>query len=223
MKRYKVIRQSATIGVLLIGFLVGAGPALSQPASCDSYPFSSGEISVEDVQGGTKIIATASVSVPFDDQDAVNDARDEATITAKALIAKFFQEIVTSDETINRAVNETRTMQGDEKAVTRRETIERVKRLRNQSAALLRGVVPLGDCYTPKREMRVSVGLKPETIAAAERATGAIGRSVMGQPSVAPSLPPSAPGPAPQSGAPAVNQPLNNVPGFSNTGRLGRF
>ena len=222
MKAYKAVGTILSSGALSIGFLVGAGTALSQPAGCDSYPLTQG-ISVEDVQGGTKIIATASVSVPFDDQDAVNDARDEATITAKVMIAKFFQEIVSSDEAVNRAVNETRTMQGDDKVVTRRETIERVKRLRNQSAALLRGVVPLGDCYTPKREMRVSVGLKPETIASAERAVGAIGRSVVGQPVVAPSVPPSPASPAPQGGAPGVNQPLNNVPGFSNPGRIGRF
>ena len=131
MKAYKTVGTILSSGALSIGFLVGAGTALSQPAGCDSYPLTQG-ISVEDVQGGTKIIATASVSVPFDDQDAVNDARDEATITAKAMIAKFFQEIVTSDEAVNRAVNETRTMQGDDKVVTRRETIERVKRLRNQ-------------------------------------------------------------------------------------------
>jgi hypothetical protein len=207
---------------MVLGIMMWTGSAFSQSTGCQDYPLSEG-ISVEDVAGGTKIIATASVSVPFDDQDAVNDARDEATISAKAMITKFFQEIVTSDEAVNRAVNETRTMQGDAKAVSRTETIERVKRLRNQSSALLRGVVPLGDCYTPKREMRVSVGLKPETIASAERAVGAIGRSVAGQPSVAPSVPPGPASPAPQGAASSVNQPLNNVPGFSNAGRLGRF
>ena len=43
-------------------------------------------------------------------------------------------------------------------------------------------MVKLAECYTKGEKAMVSVGLKPETIAAAEAATGAIGASVAKQP-----------------------------------------
>ena len=209
--------------ILLLFYILALYPSNSSlAAGCDDYPFTQG-ISVEDVNGGTKIIATASVGVSFDDVDSMNDARDEATISAKALIAKFFQEAVSSDETINRAVNETKSMQGSSKSASRNETINRVKQLRNSSAALLRGVVPLGDCYTAGKEMRVSVGLKPETIAQAGKATQAIGQSISAQP---PAVPNSPTGGAPSGAAgttPTANQQLNSVPSFNNTTQLKKF
>lgn len=204
--------------IVLMGFSLAS---YANAAGCDDYPYTSG-INAEDVQGGVKIIATASVGVSFNDVDAVNDARDEATISAKALIARFFQEGVASDETVNRAVNETVSMQGASKSVARTETINRVKQLRNFSSALLRGVVPLGDCYTAGKEMRVSVGLKPETIATAGAAAQAIGQSL-----AAPQA--SVPGGGPTGStsnippAASTGQPLNSVPSSSNTQRLNRF
>jgi hypothetical protein len=197
--------------------LIGC-PHLGLASGCDSYPYTIG-MNIEDVAGGTKIIATESVGVSFDDVDAINDARDEATIKAKTLIAKFFQEIPSSDEAISRAVTETKSMQGESKAQSRSETITRVKQLRNQSAAMLRGVVMLGDCYTAGKEMRVSVGLKPETIASAGRASQAIGQSMVGQTPVTP----SSPGGANPGATQAPSQPLNRVPSFNNSERLKTF
>ena len=194
-------------------------------AGCADYPFTTG-MNVEDVQGGTKIIATASVGIAFDDTDTINDARDEATMSAKAMIAKFFQESVTSDDAINKAVRETKSMQGSSKEASRQEVVERVKRLTNSSSALLRGVVPLGDCYTAGKEMRVSVGLKPETIAAAGNGVGAINKSIATNPPMAaPAGSQNAPSPTQASpgGTGQSGQPLNSVPSFSNAQKLKSF
>ena len=155
-------------GTFLTAALMFSTTAFAQgaPSGCSDYPYTNG-MNVEMLDAGPKIIATASVGVSFDDVDAVNDARDEATLAAKAMIARFFAESVTSDEGIKKAVQETKSMQGDSKQASRTEAVDRIKVLTNSSKALLRGVLPLGDCYTPGKEMRVSVGLKPETIAAA--------------------------------------------------------
>jgi hypothetical protein len=191
---------------------------------CGNYPYAFG-MSIEDVQGGTRILSTASVGVSFDDVDAVNDARDEATVSAKTAITKFMQEGIKSEDDISRAVRETKSMQGDSKQASRNEVIDRVKRLSNSSSALLRGVVPLGDCYTPGKEFRVSVGLKPETIASAGNTANAIGKSLSTPTTPATTqaapLPTSAPGGQPdRTGG---GQPLNRVPGFSNTQNLKGF
>ncbi len=223
-------------GTFLTAALMFSTTAFAQgaPSGCADYPYTNG-MNVEMLDAGPKIIATASVGVSFDDVDAVNDARDEATLAAKAMIARFFAESVTSDEGIKKAVQETKSMQGDSKQASRTEAVDRIKVLTNSSKALLRGVLPLGDCYTPGKEMRVSVGLKPETIAAAGKAAGGINSSLSANPTptASPSgqaqgaqdanasvaATPSATGTSP--GGPA--QPLNNVPGFSNTKNLNKF
>jgi hypothetical protein len=187
-------------------------------ATCDNYPYGQG-MSIEGVAEGIKIVATASVGVSYDydDVDAVNDARDEATMSAKSLIARFLSEDIKSDDKISHAVHEDKSLQGDARQARRTEIVDRVKRLSDSSSALLRGVVPLGDCYTPGREMRVSVGLKPETIAAAGNLSSRVGQAP---------APPSSTGPAaeqtPTTG-PAGSQPLIRVPGFSNTQQLNKF
>jgi hypothetical protein len=191
--------------ILLSGLSLFAAGAASA-ANCDDYPNSIG-INIEDVQGGTKIVATAGVSVSFDDVDSVNDARDEATLEAKAMISKFMSEGIKSVEQVKRAVQETKSMQGDAKDALRKEVIERVKILSNSSQALLRGAVPLGSCYTKGREFRMSVGIKPETI----KSAGNLAAGIAGT------------NPTPSGAGPSNAQPLKNVDGYSDTTGLKNF
>lgn len=200
-------------------FLLGIGAANAE--GCSDYPYTPG-INIEDAAGGVKILATASVGVSFDDIDAINDARDEATLQAKTMIAAFFKEGVSNDDDINHAVDETKSMQGNTKQAARKETVKRVKTLAGHTSGLLRGVVPLGDCYTAGREFRVSVGVKPDTIAQAgamsdtmsgslAHTAGQTGGSVATQPGV--------------TGQPsgASSGSLVAVPSFSNAERAKGF
>lgn len=134
---------------------------------CESYPFSA-PISVEDVNGGVRIIATASVAVSSDDIHSINDARIEATLEAKSQIAQFMEESIKREDLIDEAISETESMQGESKSRARKEVSKILLRISSSSAAVLRGVVPFGECYTKGREFRVSVGIKPETITKAE-------------------------------------------------------
>jgi hypothetical protein len=198
--------------------------SLANAEGCQDYPFTQG-INVEDVNGGTKIIATADVSVSFDDIDAIKDSRDEATIEAKSLISAFMSEGIHSDQVINKAVQETKSMQGDTKVAVRKEVVDRVKRLASSTQALLRGVVPLGECYTKGKEFRVSVGLKPDTISSAENAAGNISNSLANQPP--PGAPMSGSGGSGSStsapSAPSATQPPSGVDSYSDTKRLNKF
>jgi len=118
-------------------------------------------------------------------------------------------------------------MQGTEKENTRQEVIERVKTLRNSSQALLRGVVVLGDCYTKGREVRVSVGLKPETIKTAGTLANETSKSLSVQPTPqtgnVPSQPASAAGQSVITGSTSSSTPLQGVESHSNTERLKNF
>ncbi|CAG0991805.1 hypothetical protein ANRL3_02826 [Anaerolineae bacterium] len=218
MKRFAKHVMVTTITALIAASNAFAG-------SCDDYPYSIG-MNVEDAKGGTKIVATQSASVSFDDVDSIKDAHDDATMEAKAMISKFMTETISSDEAVSRAVNETKSMTGNEKKVLRQETINRVKQLRNSSRALLRGVVVLGDCYTKGREVRVSVGIKPETIAQAGNLAGSISNSVSANKtpardgSASPSAQPASPA-STSDGAKTTG--LHGRESYSNTKRLDNF
>ena len=140
-------------------------------ASCTDYPYDEG-MSVQETDAGIKLISTGAVSISSGDQDSIRDSKNEATLEAKLLISKFLNEEIESDEKITKIVNETKSMQGSNKDIVRSETIERLKNIRNSSKALLKGVVILGNCYTKDYEVRVSVGIKPETIIAVEKLNG---------------------------------------------------
>jgi hypothetical protein len=199
---------------------------------CAAYPYSVG-MNVEDVKGGTRIISTASASVSFDDVDSIKDAREEAELEAKAAIAKFLSEGIRSDSTIDKAISETKTMSGEQKDILRKEASLRIKRLASSSQALLRGVVVLGDCYTKAREYRISVGLKPETIAAAGNVASGMGSSLSSQPTPTGSNQTTSggsnqsstgsQGAAQPSGAASSARPLQGSDSFSNTQRLQKF
>lgn len=196
--------QSWRIRLLIVSAL--CAPALSYGGGCNDYPYTDG-INVEDVAGGTKILATSSVSVTLDDVDAVQDARDEATMEAKSLISKFMSEDINSDEIVNRVVTESKVASSEGKSTTREELVVRIKTLRSSSEALLRGAVTLGDCYTPGRELRVSVGIKPETIRSAQRLSGSMSGSSKGG----------------TSAGGAESEELQKVEGYSNTKELEKF
>ena len=205
---------------LLAYVVVFAGLATAaNAADCSNYPYSDG-MNVETIGGkGIKIIATAAVGVSTDDVDVVNDARDEATLSAKAKIAHFMVEDIKSDDQISKAINDTKSMQGADKQVARQETVQRLKTISSSAHHLLRGVVPLGDCYTPNREFRVSVGVKPETLAGA----GALGQAMQPSGSTGTADRNAAPG-APSPGTPAGSPgSLVPVPGYSNSDGVNKF
>lgn len=182
-------------------------------ASCDDFPNTPG-INTELVEGGVKIVATGTAVVSFDDASSIADARDEATLLAKAEISKFLTEGVRSDQALNRAVQETKSMQGESKTNARKEVVERLKQVSSSSQALLKGVVPLGECYTKGQEFRVSVGVKPETMGMADTLAQGMSSSPSRGANSAPPI--ASPGSAP-------GQKLNGMDGFSRTEGLKKF
>jgi len=201
--------------------LASAVPLLAQ--GCKSYPYHDGID--PDLIGQNKYVATATASVSVDDIDSVKDAREEATLEAKATLAKFLTEEIKSDSVIAKIVSESKTMSGAGKENVRNEAIKRTKLLRNSSQALLRGVITIGDCYTKGTEVRVTVGVKPESIMAAEGLAGGIGASVVNQPTAGSKS--TANGNTANGQSKDANarpqQPLSNVDEYSNTKNLKKF
>ncbi len=201
------------IKTLLVASLF-AFPAFAE--TCENYGYTDGAAKPEEVQGGVRIIATGSATVNFDDAGVVRTARIRANAAARTYIAKFLNETINNDESIKEIIDEATTMKGPEKQVLRQETLKQITAMRGQSAALLKGVVNLGECYTPGREIRVTVGMKPETIAAAGKLNNSIQNSG-GQTNQ--SLQSNG-----QSASPSgQTMPLTPVPGYNDNQRINKF
>ena len=218
--------------VLIFGAVLSANAIA---ATCAEYPytFGMGPSELNDGPANWKLIATGSADVNFDDVSSVNNARSEATLEAKAQLAKFVNETVASEERINtiskQVVAKQQDANGGSKEVTENSVKESIKKLANAGSAAFRGALVIGDCYTPGKEYRVTVGIKPQTIQAAGNAAGAINQSMSAQPTPTGSPQPSqggangAQGNNSQQNSNRQGVPLNNVPGFSNTQNLGKF
>lgn len=135
---------------------------------CSDYPYGRGT-EVIPIEGASvpKILATSRVAPFSDDISDVDDALDEATMMAKAEISKFMSEVVSSEETRNKMIDRMSVVDGEDRQAVSVQVDKITKAFSSQSKAMLRGVVVLGDCYTPGKEVRVTVGLKPETLAMA--------------------------------------------------------
>ena len=133
--------------------------------SCADYPYGAGIVDITTASGITKLLATAGVGVAKDDIDWINDARVEATLKAKMMIASWLEESGSLDLKIERVINASSQTDGQSVKIDRAELKKQVESFRNSATATLRGVTPLGSCYTKGRELRVTVGIKlPEMV-----------------------------------------------------------
>ncbi len=98
-----------------------------------------------------------------------------------------------------------------------------MKSLRNSAQALLRGVVTLGSCYTKGRELRVTVGLKPETIKSAQNLAGTINDSMSKQPTPRSGASNRQSSGSSGSSGSGVSQPLRGMDGHSSSDKLKTF
>ena len=184
----------------------------SYAADCSDYPQQPG-MDYESVEGYEmpKIIATER-AIPFsEDLSDIDDAMDEAEIGAKARIMQFRAEFI-SETTEREKLTTKLTQQNNNNVQKSKETVETIRKFMSQSTSgFQRGVVPLGDCYTPGKEVRVSVGIKPETLLAAEALDSAVEASLDGS------------GEAGGSSLGASEDNLNRAEGHSNSDRLEDF
>jgi hypothetical protein len=194
-------------------------------ASCEEYPYTDGITPLSEGGNKFKLLSTYSASVNFDDTSAIRDAREEATMQAKAAISAFLSETAKNENDVSRVVDESVTMQGAGKSAIRKEVTQRLMHLAQNSQALLRGVVPLGDCYTALKEVRVTVGIKSETIDLAGNVSGKVSQSISVQPTMT-NAPQNNGGTsnnsAPLNGS-TQSAPTSGNDGFSHTERLKNF
>ena len=148
--------------------------------SCQTYPFQDRSNTIEfDGNGKFKLLTTSAVPVDFDDPSEVSSAKREAELKAKRAIAEYINQNLSSEDSINTEINKSKT---HEKAsngslvsnAQRNEVKQQLSAISSKSDAVLKGVLTIGSCYSKGHEVRVTVGIKSETIGNAE----ALGKSM---------------------------------------------
>ena len=131
--------------------------------------------------GSFQILARGSGTYDFDDVDDINDARREATLKAKAALAKFMKEKCSSEESLENASKKVKTVSNDGNTQTANVTKESVKTtsqvIRNSADALLKGVITLKEQRIPRQgssgEIQVTIGVSSKTLKAVAEHTRA--------------------------------------------------
>ena len=186
---------------------------LSQAAfaeDCSDYPYSKG-VNVILVDDGTKILSTAMTSVLFDDMDLYVDALEEAELEAKASISKFLEEEVAKSCTTDKSIISLVNISNQDGVALKTADATKVKstlcRMSSNTQSVLRGAVVIGSCYTPGEQVRVTVGIKPETAAAAKELSNSMEKSNNSS----------------DSSEQTNGSTLTSVDGYSNTDQLSEF
>ena len=220
MKKYPAAALLAILGSL-------SNAVHAQANDCSSYPISEG-MSIEEVDGGLKILSTASADVLFDDRTEVQSALREAQLYAEAAIAEFLNKQIQSEDSLETTVNTQVTVVGEAKELNQERLKVQLRSIRTEASALLSGVAPLGNCYTSGEYVMFTVGVKPSTVAGAAQLGGDMASSASSQKNVAGSTSGQASANSsssvqPETSGSSATVDMKAVKGFSNTGNLSDF
>jgi len=180
------INSTSRLGVHISIALVVAANATSvnaqtpSAAGCDAYPYQPADTIIEFGEAGQfKIVTTGAASVEFDDVSSMQEARREAELIAKRTLAEYINQQLSSEDKIERQIDNARSLVKSEDGSTvttaqRQEFKTQLTTINARADVVLRGVTLLGSCYTKGHEVRVTVGIKSETVANAQ----ALGQSM---------------------------------------------
>lgn len=225
------MKSSLNQAIGLIVFLSVSSSVFAQDKDCSNYP-RAGVTKQEPTPKGLKLIITVEESVPFDDSDVIQTARDIAETKAKSKIADFLQNEVTKEKNIQEAAMITSSISGENnKKASYDKAKKTAESYKDNSAAILRGVGVLDECYTPGKILRLTVGIKPETIEAAGIMAGQISKSLNENPTPTPNK--SNANAAAKNSANGKNKdskadtrkdmPLNKLDGYGGSGNIDKF
>ena len=135
--------------------------------------------------GTFQIFARGTGTYDFNDPDDIKDARRDGTMRAKANLSKFLKEKVASKEGLDEVSKKSKSMTADgqvQKVAVSKESVKiATESIRNESDAILTGVITLKDQKVPRGnggEIQVTVGISSKTLKAAQMAAQGINQSL---------------------------------------------
>ena len=135
--------------------------------------------------GTFQIFSRGSAVYDFNNPRAIQTARKNATMRAKANLAKFLKEKVSTKEGLDSVTKNATAMSSDGAAQTSSASMESVEvateSIRNSAEAILTGVITLKDQQVPSGnggEVQVTIGMSSKTQMAAQKAAQGINQSL---------------------------------------------
>ena len=135
--------------------------------------------------GSFQIFARGTGVYDFNDPDDIKDARRDGTLRAKANLAKFLKEKVSSSEGVDEVSKKSKAMSSDgtvQKAAVSKESVKvATESIRNSAEAILTGVITLKEQQIPRGgggEIQITVGISSKTLKAAQQLGKGINESL---------------------------------------------
>ncbi len=155
-----------SLSIAAVAFFSSLFPA-SAFASCANFEGGLGVKVIPLQNDKVKITSTYQVSVLVDDADEVIDALNEARAEARAAILNYMETKLAKDckRNTNKITNIQTTAESKNFDIKKVKTLVFV--LQDNAECALNGSVDVGQCYEPAKYVKLTVGIKPETIAGA--------------------------------------------------------
>ena len=158
--------------------------------------------------GSFAIFGRGTGTYDFDDVDDINDAKKEAVLKAKAAIAKFMKEKLSTEEGLAEASKKVKTSSSNGETSTVNVSKESIKvtstMIKNEADALLKGVITLKMQKIARKgstgEIQATVGISSKTL----KAVGKVVEGIASTPEQGQGGAVAAPAPA-QNGKPGGN------------------
>lgn len=133
-------------------------------------------------EGSFQILARGSGTYDFDDVDDIDEARREGVLKAKAALAKFMKEKLSTEECLAAASKKVKSITSDgqtQKANVSKESVKTNSQIiRNYADAILKGVITLKEQKMPRNgnsgEIQVTVGVSSKTLKAVAKLVNAL-------------------------------------------------
>jgi len=206
------------IPILLTSASLSFLTAESVKASCADYPYVPMQTKfVPKADGTFSLQMTQEASVRADSQSQKTRALKIAQLRAEQSVSKWIkQELEGKDEFSTEAVEESvENADGVDWNVEEATTF--IETVAASSKNLISGIIPIGSCYEPGKYVRVTVGIKPETMAAAANASATFNKPAAGY-STSTNAASSPSNSSAEEGASSPGrspQPFNTAPGYS--------
>lgn len=156
--------------------------------------------------GTFQIFARGTGTYDFNDPDDIKDARRDGTMRAKANLSKFLKEKVASKEGLDEISKKSKSMTSDgqvQKVAVSKESVKiATESIRNESDAILTGVITLKDQKVPRGnggEIQVTIGMSSKTLKAAQMVAQGVNQSLQNREAPAGGAAPAAPAAQPNN------------------------
>ena len=185
--------------------------------SCDDYPYVAMETKfVPKGNGKFSLQVTQQQAVRADSLTQMQRSLKIAQLRGEQAISKFIKQEIEGKESFDLESVDSMVENADGQDWSTEEATDLFESISTSTKNLIRGILPIGSCYQPGKFVRVTVGIKPETIAAAGNIEASSGNPYSGFSDTTNSSNPSdANGNDGSSSPEREMQPFNTAPGYS--------